>query len=48
MALLRQIHPNWTVEELKALVMNTASAPVRLATPPSPRNWGRSVSAATA
>jgi len=29
MALLRQIHPSWTVEELKALAMNTASAPVR-------------------
>ncbi len=25
MALLRQAHPDWTVEELKALVMNTAS-----------------------
>jgi uncharacterized repeat protein (TIGR01451 family) len=25
MALLRQIHPDWTVEELKALVMNTAT-----------------------
>jgi hypothetical protein len=25
MALLRQMHPNWSVEELKALVMNTAT-----------------------
>ena len=25
MALLRQVHPTWTVEELKALVMNTAA-----------------------
>jgi subtilisin family serine protease len=25
MALLRQLHPTWTVEELKALVMNTAN-----------------------
>jgi subtilisin family serine protease len=30
MALLRQLHPGWSVEELKALAMNTA-APVRVA-----------------
>lgn len=35
MALLRQIHPGWSVEELKALVMNTASAPVRLDAAPA-------------
>ena len=38
MALLRQLHPAWSVEELKALAMNTA-APVRIAgdyvTPPA-------------
>lgn len=28
MALLRQLHPNWSVEELKALVMNTATPQV--------------------
>jgi subtilisin family serine protease len=31
MALLRQLHPGWTAEELKALVMNSAMAQVRLA-----------------
>ena len=31
MALLRQLHPGWTVEELKALAMNSAMAQVRLA-----------------
>lgn len=31
MALLRQIHPTWTVAELKALVMNTAGKDVRAA-----------------
>jgi uncharacterized repeat protein (TIGR01451 family) len=30
MALLRQLHPTWTVEELKALVMNTALHDVTL------------------
>lgn len=30
MALLRQLHPTWRVEELKALLMNTAMADVRL------------------
>lgn len=29
MALLRQLHPAWSVEELKALAMNTATATVR-------------------
>ncbi len=29
MALLRQLHPTWSVEELKALVMNTAVANLR-------------------
>jgi len=29
MALLRQLHPGWTVEELKALAMNTATHNVR-------------------
>jgi subtilisin family serine protease len=29
MALLRQIHPDWSVEELKALVMNTANNDLR-------------------
>lgn len=31
MALLREIHPDWTVEELKALAMNTATNDVRSA-----------------
>lgn len=31
MALLRQLHPNWTVEELKALAMNTANTDLRSA-----------------
>lgn len=30
MALLRQVYPDWTVEELKALAMNTASSPLRI------------------
>ncbi|GIV97869.1 MAG: hypothetical protein KatS3mg057_2526 [Herpetosiphonaceae bacterium] len=30
MALLRQLHPDWSVEELKALVMNTAGAQTRV------------------
>lgn len=30
MGLLRQLHPDWSVEELKALVMNTANSPLRL------------------
>jgi subtilisin family serine protease len=29
LALLRQLHPDWTVEELKALVMNSAGAQTR-------------------
>lgn len=33
MALLRQLHPDWSVEELKALVMNTATHNVRIAAP---------------
>jgi subtilisin family serine protease len=31
MALLRQLHPDWTVEELKALAMNTANNNIRSA-----------------
>ncbi|HEX6288185.1 MAG TPA: S8 family serine peptidase [Herpetosiphonaceae bacterium] len=31
MALLRQMHPDWTVEELKALAMNTANQDIRSA-----------------
>lgn len=31
MALLRQMHPDWTVEELKALAMNTANKDLRSA-----------------
>jgi subtilisin family serine protease len=31
MALLRQLHPDWSVEELKALLMNTASVRARTA-----------------
>lgn len=30
MALLRQVYPDWTVEELKALAMNTANSPLRV------------------
>jgi subtilisin family serine protease len=30
MALLRQLHPTWSVEELKALIMNTASVQTRV------------------
>lgn len=30
MALLRQLHPDWSVEELKALVMNTANVRARV------------------
>ncbi len=33
MALLRQLHPSWSVEELKALAMNTATHNVRVAAP---------------
>lgn len=40
MALLRQIHPTWTVEELKALAMNTASSPVRSAAAPASTVYG--------
>jgi subtilisin family serine protease len=36
MALLKQLHPTWTVEELKALVMNTATHDVRQALNLSP------------
>ncbi len=32
MALLKQLHPDWTVEELKALAMNTANSPIRSGT----------------
>jgi subtilisin family serine protease len=31
MAILKQIHPTWTVQQLKALVMNTATNDVRIA-----------------
>ncbi len=33
MALVRELHPGWTVEELKALLMNTAGQPLRLDAP---------------
>jgi 2',3'-cyclic-nucleotide 2'-phosphodiesterase (5'-nucleotidase family)/subtilisin family serine protease len=33
MALMRQLHPTWTVEELKALLMNTANHALRLDAP---------------
>ncbi|HEU5101931.1 MAG TPA: CHRD domain-containing protein, partial [Roseiflexaceae bacterium] len=35
MALMRQLHPTWTVEELKALVMNTAVNNIRADLPSS-------------
>jgi subtilisin family serine protease len=34
MALLRQLHPDWSVEELKALAMNTANNDLRSDLPP--------------
>ncbi len=40
MALLRQLHPDWTVEELKALVMNTATHDLRSDTPPNAQIYG--------
>jgi hypothetical protein len=33
MALLREMHPDWTVEQLKALAMNTATNDIRSGTP---------------
>jgi subtilisin family serine protease len=42
MALLRQLHPTWSVEELKALAMNTASTPVRVSSDPSSTKYGPS------
>jgi 2',3'-cyclic-nucleotide 2'-phosphodiesterase (5'-nucleotidase family)/subtilisin family serine protease len=40
MALLRQLHPDWSVEELKALVMDTASHDVHTDPPAAPLNYG--------
>ncbi len=42
MALLKQLHPDWTVEELKALAMNTANSPVRSAIDPASPIFGPS------
>jgi subtilisin family serine protease len=42
MALLRQLHPTWSVEELKALAMNTANTPVRLSNDPNSTKYGPS------
>lgn len=40
MALVRQLHPSWTVEELKALVMNTANHDIRSDTAPESAIYG--------
>lgn len=40
MALLRQAHPDWTVEELKALAMNTAVHDIFLGNDQTPPVWG--------
>ena len=40
MALLRQLHPDWSVEELKALVMNTANTEIRSANAPNSALYG--------
>jgi subtilisin family serine protease len=42
MALLRELHPFWTVEELKALAMNTALMDVRSAAPMTSTVYGPS------
>ncbi|HSE41702.1 MAG TPA: S8 family serine peptidase, partial [Acidobacteriota bacterium] len=39
-ALLRQSHPSWTVEELKAMVMNTANHDLYFDTPAVPPKYG--------
>lgn len=40
MAVLRQLHPDWTVEELKALVMNTAAHDLFLGQSQTPPRYG--------
>lgn len=40
MALLRQAHPDWTVEELKALAMNTAIHDIFSGNDQTPPAWG--------
>jgi subtilisin family serine protease len=40
MALLRQLHPTWTVAQLKALAMNTANKDLRSATDPNAQIYG--------
>ena len=40
MALMKQEHPSWTVEQLKALVMNTASHDIVLSTSPGSDKYG--------
>jgi subtilisin family serine protease len=40
MAVLRQLHPDWTVEELKALVMNTATQDLFLGQSQTPPHYG--------
>lgn len=40
MALLRQLHPTWSVEELKALAMNTATNDVYLGNGQTGARWG--------
>lgn len=40
MALLRQMHPTWSVEELKALVMNTATQDLFLSLGQTPPKYG--------
>lgn len=39
MALLRQLHPTWTVEELKALLMNGATSDTHTDPPAAPINY---------
>ncbi|MDB5059571.1 MAG: putative in family peptidase, partial [Chloroflexi bacterium] len=40
LALLRQLHPTWSIEDLKALAMNTATHDVRSASPPAAPIYG--------
>ncbi len=40
LALLRQLHPDWTVEELKALLMNTANPEIFSAGDPTAPRYG--------
>jgi subtilisin family serine protease len=42
MALLRELHPGWSVEELKALVMNTATQDIRTLADPTSVKFGPS------